>query len=375
LILYRQVKEYLLREIEKNKEGSILPSQSFLMKKFHVCHLTVRKALKDLEKEGLIVRKQGKGTFIRKKISTRCPKRILVVVPSDWKSDCWNAGPFMEKLTDEALERQIHIYISPLGKSYYEILKLVESQKFNGVIWLMPWEKDLPVMREIFEKGCHVMVINRIFSDHRFSYISTDHEMGAYEATMYLINKGHRRIGFAGYIKVSHILQRYAGFRRALDDSGIDPSKSEVVTAFLDKARKNQIEDYREDFIRMLAEYRPTAIFVSGVSVLLNMVLPVLREKKLRIPDDLEIFTYDEMNNDIPEKSIIHELAQPFYEMGRISIEKMECIIKRHCGAMKVILRPELLIKQDNENVLIPVNRGEMTKGGEKNEKERIYSH
>ncbi|MGB9642461.1 MAG: GntR family transcriptional regulator [Candidatus Ratteibacteria bacterium] len=67
MTLYERVKEYLLAEIEKREEGDILPSQTYLVQKFKVCHLTIRRALEDLEKEGLILKRQGKGTFIRKK--------------------------------------------------------------------------------------------------------------------------------------------------------------------------------------------------------------------------------------------------------------------------------------------------------------------
>lgn len=74
MLLYNKVKKYLLEEIEKKEEGSILPSQNFLSRKLNVCHLTVRRALEELEKEGLIINryfnleKCGVACFEKKEI-------------------------------------------------------------------------------------------------------------------------------------------------------------------------------------------------------------------------------------------------------------------------------------------------------------------
>lgn len=351
MILYKRVKEYLISEIEKAKEGAMLPSHSFLMKKFNVCHLTVRKALADLEKDGLIFKKQGKGIFVRKKISVLSPVKILIVVPFNWKTDFYSSVPFMEKLVVEALEKNIHIHIFPFKDNRHELYKIVEAQKCNGVIWLMPWEKDLPAMEEIFEMGCHVMAINRILPAMKFSYVSTDHENGAYNTTRYLIDEGHRKIGFVGYIETSHIIQRYSGFRRALIESELFSAETGVVRAFIERP-KDWVVHLKKSFERYLSSYHPTAIFVSGISILLNGVLPVLREKQLQIPQELEVVTYDEIPVDVKEKNVIHEISQPFYEMGKISIEKMEGIIKGLYPSSRTILQPDLLIKEKSENCL-----------------------
>ncbi|MDB5079428.1 MAG: hypothetical protein JWP00_1352 [Chloroflexi bacterium] len=66
LPLYAQVKEALQREIEKNMTpGQSLPIEPELEKRFGVSRVTVRRALEELESDGLIIRKQGRGTFVR----------------------------------------------------------------------------------------------------------------------------------------------------------------------------------------------------------------------------------------------------------------------------------------------------------------------
>jgi DNA-binding GntR family transcriptional regulator len=66
--LYVQLKHKLLKEIESNyKPKDLLPAESQLLKLYKVSRITVRKAMEDLEREGIIVKKQGKGTFVKEK--------------------------------------------------------------------------------------------------------------------------------------------------------------------------------------------------------------------------------------------------------------------------------------------------------------------
>jgi GntR family transcriptional regulator len=66
LPLYRQVKELLLQRVAGGhwKPGDILPSETKLAGEFSVSQGTVRKALEELAAEHLVVRHQGKGTFV-----------------------------------------------------------------------------------------------------------------------------------------------------------------------------------------------------------------------------------------------------------------------------------------------------------------------
>ena len=64
--LYSQVRDNILSDIENNiiKKGEKLPSELDLAQKYSVSRITIRKALESLEADEIIVRKQGKGTFV-----------------------------------------------------------------------------------------------------------------------------------------------------------------------------------------------------------------------------------------------------------------------------------------------------------------------
>jgi len=63
--LYYQLKEYLLQEIKTHYQaGDLLPSEGEIEKQYGVSRITVRKAIEELSREGIVVKKQGKGTFV-----------------------------------------------------------------------------------------------------------------------------------------------------------------------------------------------------------------------------------------------------------------------------------------------------------------------
>ncbi|HOL49989.1 MAG TPA: hypothetical protein PLW07_05370, partial [bacterium] len=65
--------------------------------------------------------------------------------------------------------------------------------------------------------------------------------------------------------------------------------------------------------------------------------------------DDIEVVTYDEIPGIIEEKEAIHEIIQPFDEMGKIAIEKMESIIKKQETISQIVIQPDFIIKEKLE--------------------------
>ena len=71
---YRPIYETLRREVEDGKygKGRPFPSEVALMRRFGVARHTILRALWELGSDGLVVRRQGKGTFLtNKQLSAR----------------------------------------------------------------------------------------------------------------------------------------------------------------------------------------------------------------------------------------------------------------------------------------------------------------
>jgi len=64
--LYIQLKEKILKDIKENyKPGDIISTEAKFEQKYEVSRITVRKAIEQLEKDNIIEKKQGKGTFVK----------------------------------------------------------------------------------------------------------------------------------------------------------------------------------------------------------------------------------------------------------------------------------------------------------------------
>lgn len=81
--LYRQIKDFLIRSLEDGewKPGDVIPSEGELAARFNVSQGTVRKAVDEMAAENLLVRRQGKGTFVATHNDPRSFYRFLRLVP------------------------------------------------------------------------------------------------------------------------------------------------------------------------------------------------------------------------------------------------------------------------------------------------------
>jgi GntR family transcriptional regulator len=83
LPLYKQIKSLLVQRLQQGewKPGEPIPSELELAARFQVSQGTVRKAVDELAAENLLVRRQGKGTFVATHQEARAQFRFLRLVP------------------------------------------------------------------------------------------------------------------------------------------------------------------------------------------------------------------------------------------------------------------------------------------------------
>ncbi len=85
--LYRQIKDFLIRSLEEGEwgPGDAIPSEGELAVRFNVSQGTVRKAIDEMAAENMLIRRQGKGTFVATHDDPRSFYRFLRLVPDDGK--------------------------------------------------------------------------------------------------------------------------------------------------------------------------------------------------------------------------------------------------------------------------------------------------
>jgi len=189
----------------------------------------------------------------------------------------------------------------------------------------------------------------------RFPYVLIDHQgiddtgpaigatnrQGAYDATRYLIELEHRRIGFVtGALEMGCALDRLAGYKAALADHGlaIDPDLIPEGNFF-------QPQGYACAQALLSLPQPPTAIFASN-DVSAFGVMESVRDLGLRIPDDISVVGFD----DIPQASQVNPplttVRQPLEDMGRRAARMLlEYIADPDRPAQRIDLPTELIVR------------------------------
>lgn len=81
--LYQQIKALIMQSLQSGewKPGELIPSEVELAYRYKVSQGTVRKAIDELSAENLVVRRQGKGTFVATHHEARVQFRFLRLMP------------------------------------------------------------------------------------------------------------------------------------------------------------------------------------------------------------------------------------------------------------------------------------------------------
>ncbi|WP_301102323.1 GntR family transcriptional regulator [Propionivibrio sp.] len=119
--LYQQIRELITKSLESGEwgPGDIIPSESELAERFGVSQGTVRKAIDEMAAENLLVRRQGKGTFVDTHEDPRSYFRFLRLASNEGdllalKSvplECWRAKAGTDVARTLALEPGASIII------------------------------------------------------------------------------------------------------------------------------------------------------------------------------------------------------------------------------------------------------------------------
>ena len=91
--LYQQIKGLILHSLQHGewKPGEVIPSEMELAARFRVSQGTVRKAIDELAADNLLMRRQGKGTFVATHAERQVQYRFLKLLPD--VGDAREEGP------------------------------------------------------------------------------------------------------------------------------------------------------------------------------------------------------------------------------------------------------------------------------------------
>ncbi|MFZ1397730.1 MAG: LacI family DNA-binding transcriptional regulator [Candidatus Promineifilaceae bacterium] len=198
------------------------------------------------------------------------------------------------------------------------------DRQVDGIIYATMYHREVHPPENIREVP--TMLIDCFMADNSLPSVVPNEEEGGYNATLHLLQKGHRRIGYiCDNSGVVATFGRLAGYQKALADYGIpfDPD----LTCFLGSSIS------RNGFLGaktlMQLENPPTALFCFNDRMAMG-AYDAMRSLNLTIPDDVAIVGFD--NQDLVAADLnpgLTTMALPHYEMGSWGVDHLISLINK----------------------------------------------
>ncbi len=336
--LHRAVAERLRRRISDGhlNLGEKLPTLRELAEEYDVSTMTVRVAIRTLEREGQVHRIPGVGVFAGSPQQRHHVPRqkMLAFVAIDLTSSfpmaiargisraCQQRGWALQIL-------DAHFDVHLEAKN---ILQLPSSGA-RGAIILPPWDpENVDPLYKLQASDFPLVLIDRTRPGLNADLVESDHERGAYEATRYMLEHGHRRVILLTHPQgLSSITARLRGYERALRGSGIHPDPDWIVcidphvqSAGVRENRK-WYGGYQAIVPVLEALAPPVAIFCIDPPSAWG-VYEACRKLGLRIPEDVSVIGFD-------DSEIAHTMRPPMTTIAQrtedIGIAAVDLLARR----------------------------------------------
>jgi Transcriptional regulators len=190
--------------------------------------------------------------------------------------------------------------------------KCVDGILMNSVAALGPGQQKL-----LSESGIPVVLLNRAGEDRAFSSVSADNFQGGAIAGEYLAKLGHRTVAhLTGPKKHGTLSDRASGFLKGLD------SPQRGIAAVMIHGEQTMQGGYEMARELIRSHKDATAIFAANDAIAFG-VLRALLEARMRIPDDISLIGFDNVDLSGVVHPPLTTIHQPKYEIGRAAIEML----------------------------------------------------
>jgi len=233
-----QVKNYLLNLFTKERyeTGRQLPTEFELMDDLEVSRNTVRKAILELEQEGIVSRKHGSGTFFVSHKNDEIENGGLIGLGNFYFMD-YIYPEIIRGIEDTLYESGYSLVLANCNQDYSRELSSIQrliDQGIKGLI-LEPSrnfliDKEHPMMKLLDSLKIPVVTTHWGKNNTDLSTVTINDEQAGYQAVKYLLDKGHRKIGIVYKTDVQAARLRYNGYCKALEEAEIELNQDYIVT-------------------------------------------------------------------------------------------------------------------------------------------------
>ncbi|WP_343209336.1 LacI family DNA-binding transcriptional regulator [Anaerolentibacter hominis] len=201
------------------------------------------------------------------------------------------------------------------AKMEKQCLEMLRSQQVSGLVHIYrstfenPYTLDIPTIYLDTDPGQSVRKANS-----RSVIIESDNEAGGYLAASELIRKGCRKIAVMMSDRNYTHLERYEGYRQALDEAGIPVDESLImhVDTVSIEAGCRAMQDFWK-------ERKADGIFCMNDSFAIG-TLRAMNQMEIKVPEQFKIIGYDASAILEAANPPVTTILQPYQKMGKLAV-------------------------------------------------------
>jgi len=223
-----------------------------------------------------------------------------------------------------------------------EIINTLRTKRVDGII-IVPVDRTDINIKKLASSGIHTIILDRKIPRVNLPSIVIDNEKGTYEATKYLLELGHRDIGYIDRkTPHSHSIGRLKGYKKALKERGLDIINNLVVKGGF---------RYEDSFIAMKEFFKkkptPTAVITFNDTAAIGAMRAII-DYGLKIPQDISIIGFDDVKlceYIVPRLTSIH---YPVEEVVEVTTNVLLSKIQKSNIATtnEFVISPKLVIRE-----------------------------
>jgi len=350
--LYRKIYLDLKKKIQEGVyvSGQKLPYERELCDLYGVKRVTIRKSLELLAQEGLIVKHMGLGSFVAEKnmpalaANAETASTILFIMRRNENDIYHNTSSCNTRIffETEQICRQHGYLLSYVGlDDDTSISDIVRDHPVAGVFLVSSYHEH--TIRELQKLSMPTVLLNHYDPD--MLSVMPDNLGMVMKVIDHLCGMKHRRIAYIDGMPDSRNAQeRWHAFRFAMyaHDLPLDDQLYFVGNWTYEGGRAAARE-------LLKAPQLPTAIFAAS-DMMAAGAMEELRQNGLRIPEDISIVGYDNLDIDVMLSPPLSSATVDFRHMCEVAFEHLRLVMEKGSRDMDhyVIRMPAALIRRES---------------------------
>ncbi|MET7819128.1 LacI family transcriptional regulator [Micromonospora zamorensis] len=208
----------------------------------------------------------------------------------------------------EAADKQLVLMLAGSPAGHQRVERYTTGRHVDGVLFASLHGAD-PLPGTLARLGIPVVVSGRPLGDVPVPYVDVDHVAGVTTAVRHMIDIGRRRIAtIAGPQDMVAGIERLSGYRSAVADAGLPE-----LIAVGDFTRESGAAAMR----RLLTEHPDLDGVFAASDLMAHAALRTLREAGRRVPDDVAVVGFDDIETAAYTEPPLTTVRQPIVELGR----------------------------------------------------------